>query len=274
MIGMMQGRLLPMIDNKIQAFPGEEWRNEFQILQEIGYECIELTIDQKSWGIHPILSLGQEIEEIVEDTGIKVIGVCCDVFMENPFFSTSNNEVIQNKKMLQHLIDGCSRHSIGMVELPLLGKNSLLVNGKLSIDRVRQLNGIIKDIWDEVSDQKIMLALEADLGPKDFISVIEEYDDRIVGINYDTGNSTFFGFDPEEELNIYFKYIKNVHLKDCKRKEYSVPLGEGETNFKKISSLLEKYGYRGNFIMQAARQKDHIKAGIDYLNFFKSHFIY
>ena len=37
----MQGRLSPLIDNKIQAFPHNNWKNEFQIAQKLGYKLVD-----------------------------------------------------------------------------------------------------------------------------------------------------------------------------------------------------------------------------------------
>ena len=45
-IGFMQGRLSAMVDGKIQAFPWNEWREEFPRAQALGLTRIEWTIDQ------------------------------------------------------------------------------------------------------------------------------------------------------------------------------------------------------------------------------------
>ena len=45
MIGIMQGRLSPMIDGQIQAFPVEAWKDEFRLANDIGFTHIEWTLD-------------------------------------------------------------------------------------------------------------------------------------------------------------------------------------------------------------------------------------
>ena len=44
-IGIMQGRLSPQLGNKIQAFPLDNWREEFWTAKEIGYNSIEWIVE-------------------------------------------------------------------------------------------------------------------------------------------------------------------------------------------------------------------------------------
>ena len=44
-IGIMQGRLSPPIDDKIQAYPAKTWQREFEIAKEIGYSAIEWIVE-------------------------------------------------------------------------------------------------------------------------------------------------------------------------------------------------------------------------------------
>ena len=45
-IGVMQGRLSPMIDGRIQAFPWPYWKEEFKVAEQLGIDLIEWTLDQ------------------------------------------------------------------------------------------------------------------------------------------------------------------------------------------------------------------------------------
>lgn len=269
MIGMMQGRLLPMIDNKIQSFPGPRWGDEFKILREIGYECIELTIDYDDWVSHPLIEESNALVDASGSSGIKVIGVCCDIFMQRNFFEYNEPDSI---KILKKIINSCGQKKVGMIEIPLLGRNSLKNESEgLCIEKIRIFNRIIKSVTNDLKENRVVLAIEADLAPSDLLRVLSEYDANFVGINYDMGNSTYFGFDPIEEINSYFHLIKNIHIKDCKRGEYTVPLGSGETKFNNIFELLREKKYTSNYVIQAARQIDDVKAAVDYLSFVKKY---
>ena len=40
-VGIMQGRLVPPVDGRIQAFPAENWKDEFELASDAGLACIE-----------------------------------------------------------------------------------------------------------------------------------------------------------------------------------------------------------------------------------------
>ena len=55
-IGFMQGRLSPIIDNKIQSFPFNYWEKEFSKAKKIGLSCMEWTLDYPNLEINPLLN--------------------------------------------------------------------------------------------------------------------------------------------------------------------------------------------------------------------------
>ena len=63
---------------------------------------------------------------------------------------------------------------------------------------------------------------------------VEKFDKKIFGINYDTGNSAYMGYNLEEEFKCYGQYIKGVHIKDRVFNGKSVRLGRGDVNFAKF----------------------------------------
>ena len=56
----------------------------------------------------------------------------------------------------------------------------------------------------------------------------------------------------------YYDLIKNVHIKDRKLKGSTVRLGLGNARLKKIINFFKKKKYRGNFILQTARNKRNL----------------
>ena len=47
--------------------------------------------------------------------------------------------------------------------------------------------------------------------------------------------------------------IINIHIKDRKLNSHTVALGDGNVNFEKIFKLISNYNYKGNLILQTAR---------------------
>jgi len=105
LIGIMQGRLVPKVDGRIQAFPRDRWRDEFAIAGDLGYDGLELTIEMASWETHPIRSAAGRAEQarLAADAGQVLMGLCCDVFMERPLVSEDADTAAFAMSMLHSL---------------------------------------------------------------------------------------------------------------------------------------------------------------------------
>ena len=112
----MQGRLSPLIDNKIQAFPHNNWKNEFQIAQKLGFDLIEWVVDDKN---NPIFDNEciNTILELSEKYEIKINSLCADIFMEKFLFKNEAKDTIKNLEILKKLIHQCSKCNIKIIEL-------------------------------------------------------------------------------------------------------------------------------------------------------------
>ena len=64
-IGIMQGRLSPLYNNKIQSFPKYHWQNEFKKIRELKMNIMEWTLDHKEIIKNPINTI-EEKKEIVD----------------------------------------------------------------------------------------------------------------------------------------------------------------------------------------------------------------
>ena len=258
MIGIMQGRLLPPVGGRIQAFPGDGWQREFALARELGYDSIELTIETASLESHRVTSERgrDELATLAGEHGVGLAGLCCDAFMETPFAAPAAAPI------LDRLIDAAAAAKLPMIELPMLGANSLRTDAAQAAF-ARVLQPALK----RAAAAGIDILLECDLAPDALSAFLARHRHPKLGINYDCGNSTWFGFDPDDEVPAYGAAIRNVHIKDCTRADYSVPLGRGETRFDAVFGQLAAQGYRGDFVMQAARQNDDIAAARGYLAF-------
>ena len=74
-IGFMQGRLSPLVNGKIQAFPWNHWKDEFSIAYENGFKIMEWTLDQDRLYENPFMTeKGQsEIKKLSYQYGKKNI---------------------------------------------------------------------------------------------------------------------------------------------------------------------------------------------------------
>lgn len=263
-IGVMQGRLLPMVGGRIQAFPGDGWEREFDLAAEIGFGSIELTVEMASLEIHPVCTAPGRaaLKRLVLDTGVRAAGLCCDTFMERPLVSADDTIRAEGTAILERLLAGAAEAGMPMVELPMLGDNTL--KGAPAPDAFAAILDRALSTADRLG---IDILLETDLDAEAQAAFLTRHAHPRLGINYDCGNSTYFGYDPAAEIAAYGPSIRNVHIKDCTRADYSQPLGRGDTDFATIFADLARTGYQGGFILQAARQTDDLAAARDYLAF-------
>ena len=73
-IGFMQGRLSPLVNGKIQAFPWNHWRDEFSVANEHGFEIMEWTLDQDRLYENPFMTEDGQvaIRELSHQYGITI----------------------------------------------------------------------------------------------------------------------------------------------------------------------------------------------------------
>jgi L-ribulose-5-phosphate 3-epimerase UlaE len=252
----MQGRLLPKYKSRYQAFPINTWANEFEIAKSCGFDLIEFIFDFNDAESNPLLSTSgiDEINFLINKTGVSVKTICADYFMEAPLHSTNVSVVEKSRKILIALLHSVSRLNITNVIIPCVDNSSL--NDVMAMNRfVIEINKLIPLI----ESYNINLSLETDLAPKPFKDLLSQFKSKNITVNYDIGNSASLGFDSDEELEAYGHWITDVHIKDRLLGGPSVLLGEGDANFHKFFEKLKKYSYDGPFIMQAYRDDEGVE---------------
>ena len=249
----MQGRLSNPVEDKIQAFPWDDWEKEFIIANEISLNLMEWTLDDYKFFENPIMNtLGRKkIKYLSDKYKIDINSLTGDCFMQKPFWKANLKErqILEDKFLF--VCESCSFLGIKIIVVPLVD------NG--SIENSEQENRLVEFLLDNISKfQKLNLqvAFESDYIPSKLKTFINKLPEKLFGINYDTGNSAALGFNPLEEFYEYGNRIINVHIKDRKFNGKTVPLTEGDADFKKIFKGLNNLGYEGNFILQTARALD------------------
>lgn len=265
LIGFMQGRLSPIVDNKIQSFPWTNWQKEFEIASNHNLTTIEWTIDDERLYENPLLTKSgiKQINLLCKKYQIKIPSLTGDCFMQNPFWKATG---IKKKKLENDFINilyACNKANISIILIPLVD------NG--AIENSTQEYSLLKFLMSQkklIKRLSLRVCFESDFSPKKLKDFIGKYDDDIFGINYDTGNSSSLGFNPSEEFEEYGERIINVHIKDRSLGGTTVPLGDGDTKFLLIFRMLKEYNYQGNFILQTARAEgeDHLGVLLKYHN--------
>ena len=258
-IGFMQGRLSPLVDGRIQAFPWASWKDEFPLAEQINIQLMEWTLDQDRLYENPLMTkAGQaEIKALCQRHGLSVPSLTGDCFMQAPLWKARGN----TREVLAHdfrsVVEGCASVGIAMIVVPLVD------NGRIeNTEQEDVLVDFLKNQAGFLTAHSMKVVFESDFAQVELGRFISRLDPTLFGINYDIGNSAALGFDPTEEIAAYGTRIINVHVKDRELGGSTVSPGTGNADFEAVFAALAKVGYSGNCILQTARATDADHAGV------------
>ena len=261
-IGFIQGRLSELVDGRIQSFPWESWQTEFILAKKIGIQLMEWTIDSKKIEYNPILVSDEHtsITKLSNANNISIPSVTDDFFMENPPWNSDIEEIV---RIHRNIVAGMENVGSRILVVPLVDNSTILDENIESI-----FFEFIAKLESALRKHSVKIAIESDFEPDKLSNFISNFDPEIMGINYDIGNSASLGFDSYNELDLYGDRVINVHVKDRLLGGTTVPLGSGNANLPKTIQLLEKVGYKGNYVLQTARSQDgkHTEVIVKYAN--------
>jgi hexulose-6-phosphate isomerase len=248
-IGIMQGRLVPPVGNRIQAFPAERWRDEFPRASQAGLGCIEWIYetygdDQNPLGTDEGL---RELHRLSHQHGVAVHSICADYFMEHTLVRASRSELQARVERLRWLIGRAAASGIERIVLPFVDASEIRTPAEEAA-----VVDVLTDVAATASRSNVELHLETSLDPRRFAEFLDTLPDAI-RVNYDSGNSASLGFSPAEEFAAYGDRIGSVHVKDRVRGGTTVPLGTGSTDFDSFFAALRRIEYAGDVILQVAR---------------------
>lgn len=253
-VGLMQGRLTPSLGRGIQFFPFEEWRNEFETAKSISIPHIDFIFDLERFEENPLWTKGgiEKIKESVRKTGVGIHYICADFFMRLPFFRGSKESREKSLGVLRKLLSAAPEIGAHTLELPFLDNSSIK-----TLEEEDCLVEGLRRCFDCLENRGAMkIALETDLPPFRFLSLLKKIAHPSVKAVYDSGNSASLGYDPRGEIENLAPFLSHIHMKDRKLKGNTVPLGTGDTNFDAMFKTLAEVGFQGDFILQAARGED------------------
>lgn len=251
-IGIMQGRLSPLIGGRIQSFPVDTWREEFSVAREAGLDCIEWIYEADTEAVNPLRTDKgvTEIRQLAEDSGVAVWSVCADYYMTERLVAPDGATRGDAVEHLRWLVECTSLLGARYIVLPFVDESSLQCPRE-----VRGLLAVLKSVMPAAERAGVELHLETDLKPTDLVAVLELVSHPLARANYDIGNSASLGRDPAEELTLIGPWLGSVHVKDRVLGGGTVPLGTGSADFATCFHLICAAGFSGPFILQAARQE-------------------
>lgn len=261
-IAFIQGRLVNIVNDKIQAFPRDEWELELEIASASNLNFIELTVDLDRIWENPISSsLGvKHLKKMLSKFNMLPIACTADFIMQGPPWKENSESLIEITKKIIH---GLGRIGCKYIVIPFVD-DSKIIDKNVEDEAIK----FLLSLKPFLVHSGVQVAIESDYEPQKLINFINRLPSDIYGINYDIGNSASLGYDVKEEFDMYFERIKHVHIKDRVLNGTTVPLGEGNADLGLCFELLRNFGYCGDFSMQTARDVSgkHLEVMLKYIN--------
>ena len=261
-IGFVQGRLSPLINGRIQAFPVAYWLDELSHASKHNFTLIEWTVDYLTFQKNALLIDFDSCAHALRKNGLRVNSLTCDFIMEKPFYRCKKSEKDRLLHDLRQVI-----HSTGKLKQNTILVIPLVDNGALKNKNEENIVlSVVESLYPLLKHYGLKIAFESNYPPERLRTFIMRFNSTFVGVNYDMGNSASLGFCAKNEIKCYGEHIINVHVKDKLHKGVSVPLGKGDVDFNAVFSTLKDVGYQGDFILQTARCTDsqHAEALVKY----------
>lgn len=250
LIGIMQGRLVPPTDNRIQCFPRQNWADEFELGVNAGIDCIEWIYDFYGLDVNPLTTDAglAQMKALIRNTGVQVLSICADYFMERPLVRANAGELAERLAMLDWLLGRGHLLGVNRMVVPFVDASR--------IDTEAEFEGVIatlQRILPMAEKTGIEIHLETSLPPARFASLLARLPHPLLKANYDSGNSSSLGYKPADEFAAYGKRVGSVHIKDRLLGGGTVAPGTGDADFQALAQSLKMVGYAGDFILQVAR---------------------
>jgi L-ribulose-5-phosphate 3-epimerase len=248
----MQGRLSPPVGGRIQSFPVDTWRQEFPRAREAGLACIEWVYEVETEAGNPLATAAgvAAVQDLAQAAGVAVWSICADFYMQERLVAPDGTPRPEVAAHLRDLLLRVAPLGLRYMVLPFVDASSLRTEAELA-----GLRQVLADLLPCAQEAGVELHLETDLKPAPLARLLQQVSHPRLRANYDIGNSASLGHDPVEELTLLGPWLGSVHVKDRMLGGGTVPLGTGAADFGACFRLFRQAGYRGPYILQAARQE-------------------
>ncbi len=240
---------------------GDNWPTRLTKARQLGFDFVEICIDEQDRRIERLYQSGREIETFrrtVYQAGVPIISMCLSAHRRFPFGSSDQQKREKAYEIMEKAISFAGAMGIRVIQL---AGYDVYYEPSTEESRARFIEGLRWSV-SKAARQQVMLGVE--IMDTELISSITRYlqfADRIKSpwfkLYPDLGNLTGWGNDVCEELRKGIGDIVGVHVKDAKAvtpgfggQFKSVPFGEGCVDFVKCFSTLEDLQYTGPYLLE------------------------
>ncbi len=244
--------------------PGS-FEESFQQAKDIGFDGVEICMGV-NYREHPLWQEGgiERVNDLADAAGIAVSSLSPGGFTAYSFMHPTDSTRSEGIAKLQYLAEICSQLGTNVILVPFFG------NGKIEdshINAPRFIDGL-KAAAETAEKQGVFLALESTLSAAQHQQVIDNVGSSAVGVYYDMGNATGFGYDSPSEIRGLGKAITQIHIKDTGGNH----AGEGDVDFTAVFEAIHAVDYDSWFVLETPGKEDPIASAAKNLNFVRTSF--
>jgi len=211
--------------------------------RELGFDGIELCLGG-NYKEHPLFSEEgiERIESLSEASGVAVSSFSPGGFCSYTYFHPDDAIRTEGMRMLNHLSRVAPQFGVRVILVPFFGEGAIPADAVLNprlVDGLRRTGEV-------AAKYGVTLGIESTLSAEQLLALLDAVDCDAVGVYYDMGNATHYGYDAAAEIRTLGNRICQIHMKDLGGKH----LGEGGVNFKAVGEAIRSIGFDGWLVLE------------------------
>ena len=241
------------------------FQESFQKAKEIGFDGVEVCMGV-NYREHLLWQDGgiDKVNGLAEAAGIEVPSLSPGGFTAYSFMHPTDSARSEGIAKLQYLAEIAPQLGAKVILVPFFG------NGKIEddhIDTPRFIDGL-KAAAETAEKYGVSLAVESTLSAEQHQKIIDNVGSSAVGVYYDMGNATGFGYDSPSEIRSLGSAISQMHIKDTSGNH----AGEGDVDFPAVFDAAHAIGYDSWFVLETPGKDDPVASAAQNLNFVRNNF--
>jgi sugar phosphate isomerase/epimerase len=241
------------------------FEESFQKAKEIGFDGVEICmgVDYREhllWQDDGI----DKVNGLAEAAGVEVSSLSPGGFTAYSFMHPIDSTRSEGIAKLQYLAETCPQLGAQGILVPFFG------NGQIEDEHIsasRFLDGL-KAAAETAEKHDVFLAIESTLSAEQHQQIIDNVGSSAVGVYYDMGNATGFGYDSPSEIRSLGGAITQMHIKDTGGNH----AGEGDVDFPAVFDAVHAVGYDSWFVLETPGKDDPIASAAKNLGFVRNSF--
>ena len=241
------------------------FEESFQKAKDIGFDGIELCMGT-NYREHALWQDGgiDTVNTLADAAGIEVSSLSPGGFTAFSFMHPTDSTRTEGIAKLQYLSEIAPQLSAKVILVPFFGGGQIQEE---HINAPRFIDGL-KAAAETAEKHAVFLAIESTLSAAQHQQIIDNVGSSAVGVYYDMGNATGFGYDSPAEIRSLGAAITQMHIKDTDGNH----AGEGAVDFPAVFDAAHAVGYDSWFVLETPGKDDPIASAAKNLNFVRNSF--